>query len=329
MPTLLDGADGPDLLRGGPGDDFFQAAGGADRSYGGRGDDGFNDVVVPADGQVVDGGPGAHDDFAAIWFGDVTGDDPGPVTGRLDLAAGTAVAQVQGGTVRLAATGLEDATAPGVRGDRWTVVGTDGPNVLYAGWRSPVRIRAGGGADELYGSDRDDLLDGGAGRDLGIGLGRPRPLRLGRAPPLTPPGCDEGRQPASRATAAATRSSVAVNAMRTCRCAGPAVEVPGAARMPRSASQATVSQQSSLAGRPEVERRLGVVDPEARPTRAPRAARPAGGVAGVLLGDVLVVVQRGDHRDLLRAGHHAGRGSCGRRAARPTSAGSPATKAQR
>jgi Ca2+-binding RTX toxin-like protein len=168
---LLDGADGPDLLRGGPGDDFFQAAGGADRSYGGRGDDGFNDVVVPTDGQVVDGGPGAHDDFAAIYFGDATGDDPGPVTGRLDLAAGTAVAQVRGGTVRLAATGLEDATAPGVRGDRWTVIGTDGPNTLYAGWKSPVRIRAGGGADRLYGSDRDDLLDGGAGRDLGIGWG--------------------------------------------------------------------------------------------------------------------------------------------------------------
>jgi Ca2+-binding RTX toxin-like protein len=165
----LDGADGPDVLRGGPGADFFQASGGADRSYGGRGDDGFNDVVVPADGQVVDGGPGAHDDFAAIYFADAGGDDPGPVTGRLDLAAGTATAQVGGETVRLVATGFEDGTAPGVRGDRWTIIGTDGPNVLYAGWKSPVRIRAGAGADKLYGSDLDDVLDGGAGRDLGIG----------------------------------------------------------------------------------------------------------------------------------------------------------------
>ena len=165
----LDGAEGPDLLRGGPGDDFFQANGGADRSYGGRGDDGFNDVVVPADGQVVDGGPGAHDDFTAIYFGDAAGNDPGPVTGRLDLTAGTATAQVQGRTVRLVATGFENASAPGVRGDRWTIVGTDGPNVLYAGWKSPVRIRAGAGDDELSGSDLDDLLDGGPGRDRALG----------------------------------------------------------------------------------------------------------------------------------------------------------------
>jgi hypothetical protein len=166
---VLDGAEGADELRGGRGDDLLQANGGADRSYGGRGSDTFNDSVVPTDGQVLDGGPGAHDDFAAVWFGDAAGEDPGRVTGRLDLAAGTAVAQVQGATVRVTATGFEDGAAPGVRGDRWTIIGSDGPNVLYAGWKSPVRIHAGAGDDELYGSDLDDLLDGGPGRDLGIG----------------------------------------------------------------------------------------------------------------------------------------------------------------
>ncbi|MFC4785439.1 calcium-binding protein [Nocardioides sp. MAHUQ-72] len=166
---LLDGAEGADELRGGRGKDLLQANGGADRSYGGRGDDVFNDAVVPVDGQVLDGGPGAHDDFAAVWFSDADGQDPGRVTGRLDLAAGTAVAQVQDAAVRVAATGFENASAPGGRRDRWTIIGTDGPNVLYAAWKSPVRIHAGPGADELYGSDGDDLLDGGSGRDLGVG----------------------------------------------------------------------------------------------------------------------------------------------------------------
>ena len=51
---------------------------------------------------------------------------------------------------------------------------------------------------------------------------------------------------------------------------------PGATRMPRSASQADGVPAVLVAGRPEVERRLGVVDPEAGRLAAPRAASRAG-----------------------------------------------------
>ncbi len=74
--------------------------------------------------------------------------------------------------------------------------------------------------------------------------------------------------------------------------------------MPRSASDATVSQQSSAPGRPEVERRLGVVDPEAGPLERLAQLGPPSGVPGVLLDDVRVVVEGRDHRGLLRRGHH-------------------------
>ena len=59
-----------------------------------------------------------------------------------------------------------------------------------------------------------------------------------------------------------------------------------------------------VAGRPEVERGLGVVDPEAGRLEGRPERRTTGRVAGVLLLDVGVVVEGGDHRALLGAGHH-------------------------
>ena len=59
-----------------------------------------------------------------------------------------------------------------------------------------------------------------------------------------------------------------------------------------------------VAGGPEVERRLGVVDPEAGGLERRLQRRTTGRVAGVLLHGVLVVVERGDHRALLGTGHH-------------------------
>ena len=49
------------------------------------------------------------------------------------------------------------------------LVGNDAPNVLYAGNGWPEdgnnTLKGGGGADTLYGADRDDVLDGGTGAD--------------------------------------------------------------------------------------------------------------------------------------------------------------------
>ena len=74
--------------------------------------------------------------------------------------------------------------------------------------------------------------------------------------------------------------------------------------MPRSASQDDGLPAVLAASRPEVERRLGVVDPEAGRLQRLAQLGPARGVPGVLLDDVVVVVEGGDHRGLLRAGHH-------------------------
>ena len=86
--------------------------------------------------------------------------------------------------------------------------------------------------------------------------------------------------------------------------------------MPRSASQETVVPAVLVAGDPQVERRLGVVDPEAGGLERRAQRRTPGGVARVLLVDVRVVVERRHHRRLLRARASSGRGSCGPRAAR-------------
>lgn len=167
--TLFGGA-GDDLARGGSGDDFLQMEGGADRSYGGAGDDGINDEgVAPGEGQVLDGGPGT-DYLAGLGLVDRQGRWRGRTTGRFDMAAGTVIARVGSLTWSLTVSGFEDVNTP--RGELWTVLGTDGPDQIVAGFfGDPVRIYGRGGNDRIYGSDQDDVLNGGPGFDRGTGWG--------------------------------------------------------------------------------------------------------------------------------------------------------------
>ena len=162
----VDGDLGDDLLRGGPGGDLIQAGQGVDRSYGGPGDDTVNDEAGPDPGQVLDGGPG-RDYLGGLALLDGHGRFRARVTGRIDLAAGTLRAHTDRVRWSVALRHMEDVSSQ--RG-AWTLYGTDGPDYLSAGFlREPVRIFARGGNDQLYGSDRDDLLDGGPGRDRGSG----------------------------------------------------------------------------------------------------------------------------------------------------------------
>jgi Ca2+-binding RTX toxin-like protein len=153
--TILGGAgddvvnanDGDDLLRGGPGNDLVQAGG----------------------GQLVDGGPG-RDDYPELAFYDDHHRFQWHADGTIDLAAGTTAVRFPDFTVELPTPGFENASSP--RGGRWTVRGTDGANELSAGFfHTPVRLFGLGGDYVLYGSDEDDLLDGGPGTDKGIGWG--------------------------------------------------------------------------------------------------------------------------------------------------------------
>jgi hypothetical protein len=87
--------------------------------------------------------------------------------GTIDLARGTVRARAGGLSFAVDAPEFEDLETPQ---GTWTVLGTDGPNNIIAGdEKHPIRIFARGGDDDLAGSFRDDLLDGGAGFDTAGG----------------------------------------------------------------------------------------------------------------------------------------------------------------
>ncbi|MBB6626907.1 hypothetical protein H5V45_06190 [Nocardioides sp. KIGAM211] len=160
------GGNGDDLLRGGRGNDSLNGDRGVDRSYGGPGKDNFVDLLESADGQVMAGGPGV-DNLYDLHLYDADGRYQRHSVGRIDLAAGTFRARFGGTTTRVSVPGNEGAGTP--RGDLWTVYGTDGPNQLISGYDDPVRLFGLGGRDSLFGSIRDDVIDGGPGYDSGTG----------------------------------------------------------------------------------------------------------------------------------------------------------------
>ncbi len=163
----VNGSSGNDLLRGGRGADLIQAGKGADRSYGDSGADGINDDVEPVAGQVAAGGTG-HDYLADLSFYDTHHRYQRHVVGRIDMAAGTLRARFGDQAVHLALTDFEDVASP--HGDHWTIFGTSGRDEISAGYFSdPIRIYALGGNDRVFGSDQDDYIDGGAGKDTGSG----------------------------------------------------------------------------------------------------------------------------------------------------------------
>ena len=165
---MLLGDAGDDTLSGGPGRDLLDAGRGADRLRGGAGTDALQDALEPSSAQSLDGGPG-RDVFEDGYFYDAAGRLRRDVVGRIDLRAGRLVATYGGTRLALPLTGVEDVATP--VGRLWTVLGTQGPNFIYAGYdRHAVRLFGRGGNDTLFGAvAADDLLDGGAGRDSGSG----------------------------------------------------------------------------------------------------------------------------------------------------------------
>ena len=108
---------------------------------------------------------------------------------------------------------------------------------------------------------------------------------------------------ASRRPRPRTRSSVAVNATRTCCAPGGAVELPRRHQDPALGEPARRCPSTARRGSPTGRATPPSGRSGSRPPRAPPAARYAGRVARVLLGDVLVVVEGRLHRHLLRPGH--------------------------
>jgi Ca2+-binding RTX toxin-like protein len=164
------GGEGDDLAHGGSGNDFLQMEGGADRSYGGAGTDSVNDAILPAAGQVVDGGPGSGDTLTELTLLDSRGSYRGGATGRMDLGRERLRAWLGQLVWDIPLSGFEDVSTP--TGRLWTVIGSDrGERILAGTLHHPVRIFAKGGNDEIFGSDADDVLNGGPGFDRGTGWG--------------------------------------------------------------------------------------------------------------------------------------------------------------
>ncbi|MCY7400539.1 MAG: hypothetical protein LH477_06225 [Nocardioides sp.] len=181
------------VLIGGRGNDNMLGSGGDDIMRGGPG----RDSLEPGLGlDQVRGGPGRDQlsDNVSAGEGQLLSGGPGSDTlelffgpgghqvfrdavVRVDLGAGTARARSGTTTVRVRVPGLESISA--TFGKRWFVRGTDGPDEIFTRARVPIVAR---------------------------GLIRPP----GRASTTGQWAC------ASRVTAAATRSSVAVRATRTC-----------------------------------------------------------------------------------------------------------------
>lgn len=163
------GERGDDVLDGGPGRDNLHGGAGLDRVRGGAGPDQLGDHLVPGEGQVLDAGVG-RDEMGEVFLLRPDGEVHTTVTGRTDLAAGTLRATWSGRTTLVRVTGFEDASFPSVSG-RWVLLGTDGPDVLLAGYDQGGVLRGRGGDDLLGGSRGDDVLDGGPGRDRAYGSG--------------------------------------------------------------------------------------------------------------------------------------------------------------
>lgn len=201
----ISGLGGDDVLCGGPGSDRLSGGEGADRLHGGT------DAKVLEDtdyyvfyGDTLAGGPG--DDLLDLGD-DPRSEGPDDVLSYadstsgvvLDLPAGTAtgegtdqvvgeVEEIRGsdhddvlvgtGTGRArSGTSVLDVRIPGhenlvvTSGKRWFVRGTDGPNRIGGSGRVPIVVHGLGGDDRLYGSSRDDVLDGEPGYDRARGYG--------------------------------------------------------------------------------------------------------------------------------------------------------------
>jgi Ca2+-binding RTX toxin-like protein len=160
---------GDDDIRGGPGDDNLNGGYGVDRISGGPGDDQLIDMIDARPGHSMNGGPGTDTlgEYMLYVPADVKRHDAQTDTvGTIDLADGSMTTSINGVPVRVPVVSIENASSGW---GTWTMIGTDGSNELIAGdEKHPVRIIAGGGDDQMMGSFKHDVLDGGAGRDTDL-----------------------------------------------------------------------------------------------------------------------------------------------------------------
>lgn len=163
------GGPGDDDIRGGTGDDNIRGEFGVDRLAAGPGNDQLSDYFDARPGARLDGGPGTDTLGEFFLYGpeyERTDDVRTVGAGTVDLTSGRITFDLDGVSVRVPLVDIENGTSTY---GRWTLIGTDGPNEFIPfGEDDPVQIFAGGGDDQLMGSFKHDVLDGGAGRDTVI-----------------------------------------------------------------------------------------------------------------------------------------------------------------
>ncbi|TFW14353.1 calcium-binding protein [Brevundimonas intermedia] len=152
------GGSSSDLLYGDGGNDEISMAG-ADKAYGGSGNDLFI-LGSSGAGALIEGGAGIDTfEFSNIF-------------GVVDLAAGTFSGYNSGGLI----SGVENVTVGSTNNFELTVTG-DGEsntirfNTIFDNYSGFVRFNGGGGADTLFGSNNNDTLFGGSDNDALYGRG--------------------------------------------------------------------------------------------------------------------------------------------------------------
>ncbi len=183
-PDGLGGAEGRDVVETGPGSDLVSSLAGRDQISTGRGADfveAFSSSPTTVDlgpgadylGQNVAPGRGADarggsGDDAIAFYGSLLGGQSPRVRFTIDYRTGVTSASGD-----VPATGTID----GFEGHRligslrWSFVGGPAAERVWAIQGGPLRARMGGGSDQITGTTRDDLLDGGGGTDAAIGKG--------------------------------------------------------------------------------------------------------------------------------------------------------------
>lgn len=184
FPDGLDGRPGRDVVETGPGADLVSSLSGRDQISTGRGadfveafspeptavdlgpgKDYLGQNITPGDGADSQGGGG--DDVIAFYGSLLAGEAP---SARFTVDYRTGVTAASGS---VAASG----TIGGFEGHRllgslrWRFIGSDLPERVWAIQGGPLRAKMGGGADQITGTPRNDLLDGGQGTDVGYGKG--------------------------------------------------------------------------------------------------------------------------------------------------------------
>ncbi|MBV9872417.1 MAG: hypothetical protein JO214_17535, partial [Frankiaceae bacterium] len=174
-----------DLLAGGPGNDDMSATEGEDTFKGGPGNDVMDDIGRSAD--VMKGGAGKDLVIGELWndaapqvFSGGRGRDhlsllsnelnpnPDPASGTWDMRTGTMTFTLDT-PIDVTASNFERADFA-TWGASWTVDGTEGPDVVFAGNRS-MTFYGHGGDDTFMGSPDPDTFDGGDGTDRALSMG--------------------------------------------------------------------------------------------------------------------------------------------------------------